>query len=64
VISRQELFILLNIGSSTIEHADSVANLVSMGLVVVHADQDAIVSLGASTAGRERIAPILPSAAA
>jgi hypothetical protein len=35
-----------------------------MGLVVVHADHDAIVSLVASAEGRERIAPILPSTSA
>jgi hypothetical protein len=64
VISRQELFILLNVGSARIEHADNVANLISMGLLVARADHDAIVSLGVSAEGRERIAPILPSATA
>jgi hypothetical protein len=63
VISRPELFVLLNIAwtdDELLDRIDSLANLVSDGLLMVHSDGDCVTSLSPTAEGWARMQPVLP----
>jgi hypothetical protein len=67
VISRPELFVLLNIAWSDdelLDRIDSLANLVADGFIAVEIDGDCIVALTATATGRTKLAPMLPMTSA
>jgi hypothetical protein len=62
MIGRNELLVWLNAGtfSTTISRVDALADLLTLGLVSIDSDGDAITALRATAAGREQLL-ILPA---